>query len=105
MKTLNIVLLTAAAGLALSAPATAEWFNDRGDHFTTQAPAGTQKPQENAPPAAEGFIVRGQEFTVVAPAGSDRPRQPAPARPKSFNERSDFVDELHGPWVPGDGAN
>lgn len=105
MKTASTLLLAALAGSLLSASASAEWFNDRNGNFIVEAPQGSSKAPQVSEPEHGSFNSRTEDFVAVAPQGSNMPRKSAPAEPEGFIQRSDFVDELHGPWAGEKGWN
>lgn len=98
MKTYAVWLFALSAGLALSVPAIAEPFNDRGPDYIARVRTGTRAPAPVVAVAGPDiFNERGEDYIVTAPLGSDAPRQQVAARFGGFNDR-DYGPGHSGYW-------
>ena len=92
MKTLATLLIALSSTLALSAPAAAESFNDRGADFIATVPAGSQSSLGPVIARPSGFNEHSTYYdATVAPIDSNTMRQPVTAVIMSFNDRGDEV--------------
>lgn len=88
MKTISALLLGLSVILLLNSTATAEPFNDRGQHYATTVESNPQNinmsGDANTTSYEEG-LYEDVPWGYFAPAGSPESHEPAVAQPEAFN--------------------